>query len=787
MRALDRKLLRDLRRIWAQSLAIGLVLACGVAVLVMAYGSVATLEATRDAYYERNRFAHVFAEATRAPEGLAAEIARIPGVAQVETRAADHALLDMPDMVEPGMARVLSLPASGAPTLNVPRLESGRLPDPLRADEVAVSTPFAAAHDLRPGERFDVILGGRNRTLEVTGTVISPEFIYAASPGAILPDDRRFGILWMGHASVTAALGMQGAFNDVALTLSHGASEPEVIAALDRLLAPYGGRGAFGRDDHPSHAFLQHELDQLSALAVILPPVFFVVSAFLVNMVLGRLIALERQHIGLMKAMGYSTAAVAVHYMSLSSGIGLGGVLVGWGLGHLMTGGITALIAQYFQMPYLVPAPSAAAFAISGVLALLTVMAGALRAVWATVQLPPAVAMQPPAPPAFSHGAIDRLADGLRLRQTTRMILRAIVRWPGQAAMTVLGVAASTAVLVASFFLFDAFDVLIDEVFTQANRQQITLQLAEPQRRGVIEDARALPGVLAAEGAYSVPVRISHGPRELLVALEARDDADNLSRVLDQGARPVPMPARGLVLPLAMAEDLGVAAGGTVTVAFLLPPREVIEVPVGRVVPQTIGEEVFMRDALLFELLRQPAQVNRINLLVDPAQLDALYAALKATPAVSGVVLWSDQQVQFAEEVEEVLFAMIYIYALLGGMIAIGVVYNAARIRLSERAHELASLRVMGFSRLEAGWVLFGELLLLSLLALPLGWLAGYGFAALTAAGLSTGFATIPTVVTKSTYGLATLIVLIAALGSMLVVRRRLDRIELASALKARE
>ena len=787
MRALDRKLIRDLRRIWAQSLAIGLVLACGVAVLVMAYGSVRTLEESRDAYYERNRFADVFAEATRAPEALAEEIARIPGVAQVTTRVSDYALLDMPGMAEPGMARVISLPEAGAPALNLPLIVTGRLPDPLRRDEVAVSAPFAEAHGLQPGDRFGAILGGQQRELEVTGTLQSPEFIYATSPGSFLPDDRRFGIFWMGAPAATAAFGLDGAFNDVAVGLSRGASEPEVIAALDRLLEPYGGRGAFGRDDHPSHSFLQHELDQLGALAVILPPVFFVVAAFLVNMVLGRLVALERQQIGLLKAVGYSTGQVATHYVMLGTGIGVAGVAVGWGLGVLMTGGITGLISEYFQLPYLIQTPSTGAFVISGVLGIATVIAGALRAVRATARLAPAVAMSPPAPPAFSHGAVDRLAERLRLRQTTRMIIRAIVRWPGQAAVAFLGVAASVAVLVAAFFLFDAFDVLLDEVFTQSNRQHMTLQLAEAQRTDAVEDARSLPGVLGAEGAYAVPVRLANGQNEILVALEARSEGDALSRVLDQQSRPVPMPPWGLVLPETMAKDLGVAAGDSVTLELMLPPRETLQVPVGRVVRQTMGEDVFMRDEALFTLMRQPPQVNRINLMVDTAQVDALYAAVKATPAINGVVLWSELQAQYTEEIEEILFTMVYVYALLGGMIAVGVIYNTARIRLSERAHELASLRVMGFSRGEVGWVLIGETALLTLAALPLGWLAGYGFAIVTAQGLSTDFATIPAVVTKSTFGLATVIVLIAALGSALVVRRRLDRIELVTALKARE
>jgi putative ABC transport system permease protein len=385
MRALDRKLVRDLRAIWAQGLAIALVLACGIAVLVLATGAERTLSSTRDAYYERNRFADVFAGATRAPEALLEEIGRIDGVAQVEGRIASYVLLDMPGMIEPAMGRLVSLPEAGEPRLNVPLLRSGRLPDPLRPDEVAVAEPFAEAHGMRPGDSFAAILNGQRRVLTITGLLLSPEFIYTMGPGTLIPDDRRFGILWMGHAAAAAAFDMDGAFNDVALALTRTASEPAVIARLDDLLEPFGGTGAHGRDGQISHAFLQSELDQLGALSVVLPPVFLVVSAFLVNMVLGRLIALERRQIGLMKAIGYPTPAIAFHYLKMSAGIGIGGVLIGWGFGAWGAERLAALYADFFRFPYLVYVPNPAAFAVAGALGVAAVVLGALRAVHASV------------------------------------------------------------------------------------------------------------------------------------------------------------------------------------------------------------------------------------------------------------------------------------------------------------------------------------------------------------------------------------------------------------------
>lgn len=787
MTALDRKLIRDLRRIWVQCLAIALVLGCGVMVLVLAQGAERALTQTRDTYYERNRFAEVFASATRAPQALAGQIAQIKGVAAVETRISFHVVVDLPGMAEPAMARVLSLPVNGLPVLNVPVLRSGRWPDPLRAEEVALSESFADANALRPGAHLRAILNGRMQDLVVTGTMLSPEFIYLIGPGAIMPDDRRFGLIWMGQDAAAAATDLKGAFNDVSLQVTRGASVEQVKAELDVVLAPFGGTGANGREQQISHAFLKSELDQLAAMARIVPPIFLVVAAFLVNMVLGRLMALERPQIGLLKAIGYTKAEITQHYLKMSVWIGVAGVLLGWAAGVWLGQGMTALYARFYRFPYLIYAPGSAAFVLSGGLGIATVLIGALRSVRRSAALSPAVAMQPPAPPMFKRGWLDTIGGGLHLRQTTMMILRSITRWPGRAAVTLFGVAASVSVLIASFFVFDAMDQMVDDLFTQTNRQNVSLQLSESKPLSAVQNALSLPGVLRAEGSYVVPVRISNRAVSRLVGLEAQTDTAILVRQLDADGQAVIPPLDGLTLPSGLAKVLGLGLGDFATVEFLLPPRETYQVQVMAVNRQNFGQTIYLSDKSLFGLLRQAPQINRLNLLVDNNAMGDLYGAIKHSPTITGAVLWTDVRKMFDETMNENMLRMTTIYSVLGILITIGVVYNAARIQLSERAHELASLRVLGFTRAEVGYVLVGEVMLLSLLALPLGWLLGAGFAAWVTSGFSTDMIDIPLVISRKTYGTATLIVGVSALVSALVVRRRLDRVDIAMALKQRE
>lgn len=792
MTALDRKLFRDLRRIWVQCLAIALVLGCGVMVLVLAQGASRSLTQTRDTYYERNRFAEVFASATRAPQALAGQLSQIRGVAAVETRISFNVVLDLPGMAEPAMARVLSIPATGAPVLNVPVLRSGRWPDPLRANEVAVSESFAEANHLRPGDPLRAILNGTLQELTVTGAMLSPEFIYLIGPGAAMPDDRRYGVIWMGQNAAAAASDLNGAFNEVALQLTRDASVDQVKAEVDVLLAPFGGTGAVGRDQQTSHAFLASELTQLAAMARIVPPVFLIVAAFLVNMVLGRLMSLERAQIGLLKAIGYSRAEITRHYLKMSLWIGIAGVLLGWGGGVWLGRGMTAMYAEFYRFPYLIYTPGGAVFGLSGGLGIVTVLAGALRSVRASAALSPAVAMLPPAPPLFRRGWVDRIGGAMRLRQTTMMILRSITRWPGRAAVTLFGVAASVSVLVASFFVFDAMDLMVDELFTQTNRQHVSLQLNAARPAVAVQNALSLPGVQRAEGRFFLPVRVTHAAASKLVGLEVQvnpspQEGAALVRLLAADGAVIQPMTQGVMLPERLAQTLGVGLGDFVSVEFLAPRRETHRLQVTALNRQNFGQTLYMSDRALFALLRQAPQINRLDLQVDEAALNRLYAAVKYSPVVTAVVLWKEVRRQFDDTMNENMLRMTLIYSVLGILITIGVVYNAARIQLSERAHELASLRVLGFTRGEVGYVLVGEVMLLALLAMPLGWLGGAAFAALVTNGFSSDLITIPLVISRKTFGMATAIVFAAALGSALVVRRRLDRVDIAMALKQRE
>ncbi len=806
MRVLDRKILRDLQRLWSQTLAIALVMAAGVATLILAVGAYQSLEETRTAYYERNSYADIFADLTRAPSWLQQRIAELDGVSAVETRISKPSILDVIGFEPPVTGLVLSHPDHRAARLNRPYLRSGRFPSAGSTAEATVNEAFAKAHGLTIGSTFAAILNGKKRQLTIIGLVLSPEFIYAIGPGDLVPDDRRFAVIWMSQKALEEIFDLDGAFNSVTVKLARGASERATIERLDDLFDRYGGTGATGREDQMSHAFLDAELKQLRALARIIPPIFLFVSAFLINMTLTRLIALEREQIGLMKALGYGKAPIAIHYIKLVAVIAAVGIAIGITLGTRFGEGLTRLYSEFFHFPFLVFARDPAIYLIASSISLAAAGAGAARAVFSVVTLDPVVAMRPPAPPSYRRTWGERLIMLGTVSQMTVMSLRHIIRWPVRAAYTTLGLALAGALLVVSLFSVDSVEHMIDVSFFITQRQDATLALVEASDQRVLQAAVHLPGVMRVEPIRSVPVRMRNGQYQKIMSIQGKPKRPQLSRVIDLDLQAVTLPEAGLVIDQRVAEVLNLRRGDMVEVEFLggwrkpeqsalaVPPQSAtasslnrVKVPVADIIQSYFGLSAFMDISALGRLLGEDQVATQLLVQYDANRQSEFYAAVKSTPKLAGVGLRNSALAKFRETLAKNIDMMVSIYAVLAIVVAMGVVYNSARIQLSEQAREMASLRVLGFTRAEVGRILLLELMILVIVAQPLGWLLGYAFSWLTIQGFSSDLYRVPLIINLATYAWSSIVVVTAAIIAALIVRRRIDNLDLIAVLKTRE
>ena len=785
--SLDRKLLRDLWSMKGQALAIALVVSGGVAVHLVAEGMLTSLAETRRAYYERYRFADVWAPVVRAPNDLISEIRQLPGVIAAETRVRSQTLIDIPGMDEPASGEILSLPDNREPSVNNVYLVRGRAPRPEGLDEAVVIEGFAQSHGLEIGDTVATTVYGGRKRLTVVGIGLSPEHVYSIAPGQLVPDSRLFGVFWMSRTALAQSVNQDGAFNEAIVRLAPGASEQGVIESLDRLLDPYGAPGAYGRDEQISDAFVSSEIDQLDIIGDILPPVFLLVAAFLVNVVISRLIATERSEIGLMKAFGYSDSAIALHYLKLVGVIAFVGLILGMGAGTWMGRALALLYIEYYRFPFLLFEVNPRVYVLVVAIALIAIGGGAVFAVRRAVSLDPATAMMPPPPPDYSKAVGTTITNWRLLDQQSRMILRQIVRWPGRAAFTVVGVAASVALLIGTLFFLDAMEAMMTDYFEVANPLDVQVVFIEPRSRSAYFDLIHSPGVLAAEPFRTVSAKLRYGHREERAGLTGLVLGARLSRMVDTNKQPVVPPPGGLVLSRDLADKLEIDSGGMLEIEVTEGRRPTIQIPVSAITTTYIGSGVHLQIDDLNRLMREGPVISGANLIVDSSETTALYQELKNAPVVAGVSLQGVAYRNFVEVMDQNIGVSIWMYTSFAALIAIGVVYNSVRISFAERARELASLRVLGFTRSEVSYILLGEIAFLTLLALPLGAALGSGLALYLAKAISSDLFRIPFIIDPSTFGYAGVVVIVITAVSGLLVRRELDRMDLISVLKTKE
>jgi putative ABC transport system permease protein len=772
---LDKKLVRDLSRMKGQVVAVSLVMACGLAMMIMTRSLILTLEGTRDTYYQQYRMADVFGSLKRAPLSVAEEIARLPGIAAVEPRVVVDATLDLEGVDEPATAHLVSIPDDRPITLNQLFLRSGRLPTSDSRNEAIVSEAFALANGLKAGDSVIAIINGRRDQIVVTGIGLSPEFVFEARPGETLPDNKRYGVFWMNYRAIAVAYGLDGAFNDYCVDIAPGSDAEPLLQEIDQLLEIYGGFGAHTRRDHASAARLDDELRVLYALSVAYPVVFLSVAAFMVNALLSRIIRLQREQIAQMKALGYSSWDVGWHYLKFAFVIVFLGTLMGGLAGRFMGGGLVHMYTLFFKFPSLTFTMDWSALGLALGVSAGACAAGVASVVLQAVRLPPAEAMRPEPPVDFKPSLLERMGLTKGFSPAFRMALRNIERRPVQAAFTIAGLALATGLMVLPGSMADSIDHILTYQWNDVQRQDVVAFLREPGSASALNDLENLPGVIRAEPIRSVNARIRFGHRSRKLAITGMPEDADLNRLLNGSGEIVTLPEEGLVMSEKLAEILAVKIGDFISVEVIEGRRTKRLVPVCGLIEDFAGVAAYMHIDALRRLMFEGETISGAYLTVDEAQWSHFMRAVKDTPRIAITLVKKDQLNAFRSTTGESIGIIQKLYLTLAIIVAFGVVYN------------LATLRVVGFTQREVAAVLLGELGLLVLLALPVGLLFGRSLAAFIINAISTETIRMPLVISSFTMANAVLVVLLAALASFLVVGRMLRKLDLVGVLKARD
>ena len=785
--SLDRKTLRDLWHMKGLATAIALVMSCGIATFVLSRSMLHSLELSQQTYYERYQFADVFASLKRAPASLAARIADIPGVRRVQTRIVVNVNLSVPGLNEPASGRLISVPDTREPVLNRQFLRRGRRLEPRSDDEVLVSEAFALANRLEVGDQIAAVINGRMKQLRIVGIALSPEYIYEIKPGDLVPDNRHFGVFWMNHEALSTAYDLDEAFNDVSLSLLRGANAADVIQRLDDLIEPYGGLGAYDRTDQISHQFVDNEIEQNRSMGMFAPTIFLGVAAFLLNVVMSRTVNSQREQIAALKAFGYVNLEVGLHYLKSVLLIVVAALAVGLPLGMWFGRAVTEMYAKLFHFPEFYYRVNLAILLTAVGVSLAAAVLGTLGAVARAVRLPPAEAMRPEPPTGYGPTLAERIGLKRLVPPIVLMVLRQLERHPVKTALSTVAIALAAAILVLGNYFEDSVNYMMNAQFHWVQRYDMAVVTTEAVSDRAIYELESMPGVIRAEPHRSASARLRAGPRSRRVGIMGiRPDAQ-LFGLVNADGQLSPLPPAGLLVSEKLAEVLGVQVGDSVQVEFLEGKRPVRQVLIADTLRDFAGLSAYMDIHNLRRLLLEGPVVNGAHLLVDGARVDKLYRDLKETPAIAGALVKRNAIDSFERTVGENLGTMKTINLLFACVIAVGVVYNSARISLAERSRELATLRVIGFTRGEISAILLGELAVVTLLAIPLGLAMGRGFAWWMSTAFDQELFRFPLVVSNYTYAFAAAIVLAASILSGLAVRRRLDQLDLVAVLKARE
>lgn len=787
MNSLNKKLLRDLSAMKGQSLAISAVIACGIAVFVMSMTTLGSLTKAKHNYYAEKRFAEIFTTLVRAPEHIAARAAMIDGVASVDHRVVEHLTLDMPGMAEPATGEAVSLPIHPGTGLNQIHLISGRHPEPTRTGEVIISEPFADAHEIVLGQKIKATLLGQRQNLTVVGVALSPEYLIQVEPGNIFPDDKRFGIFWMSRKQLAAAAGMKGSFNNLILSLAVGANENEIIRKLDNLLEPYGGTGTVSRDNHLSARFIEDELRGLKTMGMIPPSIFLAVAAFLLNISLRRILTMQREQVAALKAFGYTNGEIGWHFCKLTSSIVLMGSVIGCFIGTWMASGMISMYQAVYRFPVTELSPGLGVYLGALAMAILAGLLGVFAGVRATVRLPPAEAMRPAPPANYKPSLAERLGLGRFLSQPARMVTREIGRHPVKSFFTSLGIAFACAILIVGNFGKDSIDYLIDFQYGTAERDDARVQFVETMPARAVRELEQVEGVTKAEPFRHVAARLRHGQHSKHLGITGISQNHDLFRLLDKDEQLIPLQGNGVILSTILAEILQLKVGDWIQVEILEGERPVHQIKVSGLVADFAGTSAYMNLKALNRLLGESKAVSGAYLLLDENREHEVFTTLKDKPGVAGISLKKVTIKSFMDTFAENLLRMRLFNILFAVVIAVGVVYSSARIAFSERCRDLATLRVIGLTKGEVSGILLGELALITLFAIPLGLLIGHGLCLLMAKAMETELYRIPFIIHPATYGYSAIIILCAATASGLIVRRKINQLDMVTALKTSE
>ncbi len=785
--SLDIKLFRDLKQLRAQTITTAILVICGVSLLVSSWSAFQSLRSVRDSYYKNYQFADIFAEFKAAPAEIIAKIRHLDGIESAEARIVMDGLVYLKTQPEPALARFIMLTPANQSNLNKLYIRRGRLPVESTEIEIAVHEAFAEANNLSLGDTFKILIQGQSEDAKIVGITISPEFVYALNPAAPLPDDHHFGIFWLLPKPLQRMAKMKDVTNSIIAKMSKDASTGAVLERVNQVLKPYGNSGAYERKHQLSNMFVEDEIRQQKASAIITPSIFLLVAAFLTHIILSRLVAIHRPQIATLKALGYYDREISLHYMKMILIMMLVGAIPGIFLGDIIGILLTRTYQQFFHFPNLNFSLSLQAAIIGLVAGITPALLGGWSGLRAIYKLTPAEAMRAPSPPVYKPSIIERWGLQTRISIKTKMVWRNLFFRPVRLLLSVLGICAALAVIVTGGSWNDMTDFLMATQFQRQQREDMSVSFLKPLPASSIRELLNIPGILAAEGQRSVPARLIYKNHKRELGITGWPDHIQMSRKLDKDLKNIEIPDNGILLSRYFQDAWGLKVGENIDIEILEGKLPVFSTRIAAFSDDLIGLSASMKFRPLLKELKEETGYNVVTLKVDPIKSTEVYVKLKNFSQIYSVNLKKQLYLGFQESMGGLIRVFTMVLIIFALAIAIGIIYNSVRVSFSERSWEMASLRILGFSKGSVFEMLTSEIVTQISLAIIPGCLAGWGLVYLSMESIHAETFSFPVFIEPSTFAMAILVIIFALIFSLLIMLRMIGSINLVDALKVRE
>lgn len=785
MRALTKKLFRDAVSLRGQLVAIITLVGAGSATFMMMRSMHTSLLQNLDAYYQNNRFADLFVSAKRAPEALIGRIESIVGVQQVDVRLRHHVSVNIPGLEEVASADLVSVPRSTNDLVQL-HYVFGRPPENGNIHEAVLYAPFAEANNLVLGDTIVVVLNGSSTAIRIVGTAISPEYLIIVSPGSLMLDNKRNGVIWMDKDALSSRFDMKGAWNSGLIQLTPNARRSIVISTIDRIVSGYGSWGVTERNDQQSHRFIVDEIRQNEVSALVIPTIIYGVAIFLLNVSLSRLVSTQRSVIAVLRAFGYSGPTLAAHYVSIAVVVVLLGTLLGILIAYALGVRLAAWYMEFYRFPSLNFIITPRIISSTCAMGLASAVAGAVGAVRTTLKMQPAEAMKPPAPKFFSPGIGAYVARRWVRSSKARLIVQNIDRRRWQSVAVVLMISLSSAIIVMARFMNDTFDYMIAVEFDRGLLADATLTFARPVSKSAHSELASIRGVRNVELFRMVPVDVYGNRSRYRTVLASRTSGSSVTRVVDDHGAVHSIPRDGLLMTQYLAKYLGVARGDTVTMVTLESGRDTLHIAVAGIVNEALGAQCYVSPDVMSELMREQGAANGAYLRVEGSTIRSIRSEIKKRPLVVGMMERSVALSSFKDVYGENVLVVAAYLLFLACAVSAGVLYNSARVMIAERSTELATLRIQGFTVPEVVSIVLGELGILMVLGLPIGAALGAGTCYVIASNIEADFFRIPFTISSATFVLSSSIIAAVMVIVGIRVYALVKRLDLVVVLKER-